>query len=109
MTRIDLQQMPRWCPLCHRASIIGHGQRRKSALDEQQIAFGYGAGCVGCAARRSPFCQVGRRRMGITLCAADNKPGTRTAPTVSDGNRPHLTAKIPRDCRSTHAASMGLV
>ena len=27
--------MPRWCPLCHRASIIGHGRRRKSAHDGQ--------------------------------------------------------------------------
>ena len=36
VTRIDLQQMPRWCPLCQRASIIGHGQRRKPAHDAQQ-------------------------------------------------------------------------
>jgi Domain of unknown function (DUF6431) len=27
--------MPRWCPSCRQASIIGHGQRRKSAHDEQ--------------------------------------------------------------------------
>ena len=27
--------MPRWCPLCQQASIIGHGQRRKPAHDEQ--------------------------------------------------------------------------
>jgi hypothetical protein len=36
VTRIDLRQMPRWCPLCQQASIIGHGQRRKSAHDERQ-------------------------------------------------------------------------
>ena len=36
VTRIGLHQMPRWCPLCQRASIIGHGQRRKSAHDERQ-------------------------------------------------------------------------
>lgn len=35
MTRIDLQQMPRWCPLCQQASIIGHGQRRRPAHDGQ--------------------------------------------------------------------------
>jgi len=34
--RIDLQQMPRWCPLCQQASIIGHGQRRRPAHDGQQ-------------------------------------------------------------------------
>ena len=28
--------MPRGCPLCCRASIIGHGQRRKQAHDGQQ-------------------------------------------------------------------------
>ena len=36
LTRISLQQMPRWCPLCQQASIIGHGQRRKAAHDEQR-------------------------------------------------------------------------
>jgi hypothetical protein len=36
VTRIDLQQMPRRCPLCKQASIIGHGKRRKQAHDEQQ-------------------------------------------------------------------------
>jgi hypothetical protein len=67
-------------------------------MTSSKIAFGYGAGCVGCAARRSPSCQVGRRRMGITLCAADNKPGTRSAPTAPDGSRPRLSARIPREC-----------
>jgi len=36
VTPISLQQMPRWCPLCRRESIIGHGQRRKQSHDEQQ-------------------------------------------------------------------------
>jgi len=27
--------MPRWCPMCRQTSIIGHGQRRKPAHDEQ--------------------------------------------------------------------------
>jgi hypothetical protein len=36
VTQIDLQQMPRRCPLCKQASIIGHGKRRKQAHDEQQ-------------------------------------------------------------------------
>jgi hypothetical protein len=36
VTRIDLRRMPRWCPLCRQASIIGHGQRRKSAHDDRQ-------------------------------------------------------------------------
>jgi hypothetical protein len=36
VTRISFQQMPRWCPLCQRASIIGHGQRRKPVHDGEQ-------------------------------------------------------------------------
>jgi hypothetical protein len=36
VTRIALRQMPRWSPLCRQASIIRHGQRRKSAHDDQQ-------------------------------------------------------------------------
>jgi len=36
VTSIDLHQMPRWCPVCCQASIIGHGQRRRPAHDGQQ-------------------------------------------------------------------------
>ena len=35
MTRIGLKQLPRWCPRCQRASIIGHGRRRKQEHDGQ--------------------------------------------------------------------------
>jgi hypothetical protein len=30
-----LQQIPRWCPLCREKTIIGHGQRRRQAHDDQ--------------------------------------------------------------------------
>jgi len=36
LTRISLQQMPRWRPPCLQASIIGHGQRRRAAHGEQR-------------------------------------------------------------------------
>jgi uncharacterized protein DUF6431 len=34
VTRIDLQQIPRWCPLCCEKTIIGHGRRRRQAHDQ---------------------------------------------------------------------------
>jgi hypothetical protein len=34
VTRIELQQLPRWCPLCREKTIIGHGRRRRQAHDE---------------------------------------------------------------------------
>ena len=33
LVRVDLSQIPRWCPLCRQKTIVGHGQRRKQAHD----------------------------------------------------------------------------
>ncbi|HMF92297.1 MAG TPA: DUF6431 domain-containing protein [Candidatus Angelobacter sp.] len=41
--------MPRWCPVCRVSSIIGHGQRRKPAHDEQHD-------CVWVRRGRCPLC-----------------------------------------------------
>lgn len=30
-----MAQIPRWCPVCQRPSIVGHGQRRRQAHDGQ--------------------------------------------------------------------------
>lgn len=43
--------MPRWCPMCRQRSIIGHGQRRKPAHDEQHE-------CVWVRRGRCPLCRT---------------------------------------------------
>ena len=43
--------MPRWCPMCRQTSIIGHGQRRKPAHDEQHE-------CVWVRRGRCPLCRT---------------------------------------------------
>ena len=43
--------MPRWCPLCRIDSIVGHGQRRKPAHDEQH-------NCIWVRRGRCPLCRT---------------------------------------------------
>jgi hypothetical protein len=35
-TAIPLHLLPRWCPVCGKRTIVGHGQRRKQAHDSQR-------------------------------------------------------------------------
>ena len=61
---------------------------------------GFAAGDALPAERRLRFCPSGRLLTATTASIAGSRPGTKCAPTsTSDGNRPHLTAKIPPVCR----------
>jgi Domain of unknown function (DUF6431) len=42
--------MPRWCPVCQQASIVGHGRRRKQAHDGEHDWIGVRRG-------RCPLCK----------------------------------------------------
>ena len=99
VTRISLQQMPRWCPLCHRASIIGHGQRRKPAHDGQHEYVWVRRG--RCRLCRKTFTILPSWSLPYghyTLRCRQQAWDAQSAPTAQDGNSPRLSARTPLVC-----------